>query len=352
MDWTQVPLGGRITTLVGTAVGGVTDDGRALHARLGEHLPTDPVGDIDDPMVDSVGVLGISAHDSTYVTGRGWDGRIHLWRVAPESHGGPTSPEGPMPQRREVEELELAGFPEPMWAAPVVDGKSSTALTAHLGSDGAWRLQARGLLTGAGRGAGLVGREMHLGASPDLALDFSSYAGGAVVVAGVVGDGPDPRATAWALAGTSKVSAGLAAAEWRKVALDPVPTVMSSVVRCGESTFLAGRAGDRPVVYKLWDLTFRGPMRTASVLVPPTELDPSATDGASRAVVLVDGADACLPVLLTASVDGNWLWWLGADAWHRVAAPPGRLRSASLADGLVWAHVDGGLWSLPDPVAA
>jgi hypothetical protein len=357
MGWTHVPFGGRITTLVGAAVAGVADDGRALYARLADVDAQGPAPAADDsPMVDSVGVLGISDSDSTYVTGRGWDGRVHLWCVgtAGQEPASPTQnpAEPPVEPDRAVRELELAGFPEPMWAAPIIDEKSSTALTAHLASDGEWRLQARGLLTGVGRGAGLVGRELHLGAAPDLALDYSSYAGGPAVVVGVVGDGPDPRATAWALAISPKLSRGLPMAEWRRVALDPVPTAMSSVARCGEATYLAGRDGDQPVIYKLWDLNFRGPMRTATVLAPPTELDPTASDGASKPVVLVAGAEASLPVVLTASVDGNWLWWLGPDSWFRVPAPPGRLRAASFANGQIWAHVDGGLWSLPDPIVA
>lgn len=356
MAWTHVHFGGRITALVGAAVAGVADDGRALYARLADvEEQGPPPAAHDSPMVDSVGVLGISDSDNTYVTGRGWDGRVHLWQVATTGRvtiPRPRRAESPAEPDPQVNELELAGFPEPMWAAPIVDEKSSTALTAHLGPDGEWRLQARGLLTGAGQGAGLVGRELHLGAAPDLALDYSSYAGGPAVVVGFIGDGPDPKATAWALSVSSKASRGLPMAEWRRVALDPVPTGMSSVARCGDATYLAGRVGDQPVVYKLWDLNFRGPVRTASVLAPPTELDPTAKDGASRPVVLVAGAEASLPVLLTASVDGNWLWWLGSDSWYRVPAPPGRLRAASFASGQIWAHVDGDLWSLPDPIEA
>jgi hypothetical protein len=335
MDWKKLDLGGRMTAMRGSVCAGVASDGTALIALLGEHDP--PVVTVDPLALDSFGVVGVSTGDRTWLTGRGQDGHLHLWGV--------TSPDEP----DFVSSQELDGL-EAMWAVPALDARAAFVLTAYAG-EGGWRLRAHSLAD-ARSGTPTHGAELHLGGPPDAHVSYAFGLAGPVVVAGAIGDSPEPAAAAWAVQqDRNDVFAGLG---WRRVHLAPSPCELSSVSAggAGRRTWIAGRRGDQPVVYELLDLPFRGPLRTTPVPMPAVALAPEAVDGAARPVVMVDGACAEHPVFLAATTKGNRLCWLEAGTWKAHPVPDGQLHAASAAGGRIHVLLDGSVWSISDPAAA
>ena len=124
MDWTRLEVDGRVTAIRGGVYGGVGSDGSAFLGSLGLPAP-DPLV-LDAVLVDSFGVVAVSPGEAMTFSGRGDDGRLHVWLV----HEHPDAPIEDIP-------LEASGA---AWAAPVVDVRAALLLTAHL-SDGSWRLR-------------------------------------------------------------------------------------------------------------------------------------------------------------------------------------------------------------------
>jgi hypothetical protein len=335
MDWKKLDLGGRMTAMRESVCAGVTPDGTAVIALLGDHDP--PVVTVDPLALDSCGVVGVSAGDRTWLTGRGQDGRLHLWGVT-----GPDEPDF-------VSGQALDGL-DAMWAVPVLDARAALVLTAYAG-DGGWRLRAH-TLAEARAGRAPRGGELCLAGPPDAHVSYAFRQSGPVVVAGAIGEGPAPAAAAWAVQKDhNDVFAGLG---WRRVLLAPTPCQLSSVSagRAGRRTWIAGRRHDEPVIFELLDLPFRGPLRTTAVPMPAITLAPEAVEGPARPVVVVDGAYADRPVFVAATTKGNRVCWLDGSTWKAHPVPDGHLHAASTVGGRIHVLLDGAVWSMADPAAA
>jgi hypothetical protein len=332
MDWTRLDVDGRVTALRGAACAGVTADGAAFVALLGS---AEPGVTIVEPLVlDSFGVVGLSGGDTTWLTGRGVDGQLHLWQVAAPHVLG----------ERSLAALGAA------WAAPALDGRATGLLVARLADDG-WRLQAHAVAEGA-KGGEPRGRALRLGGPPDAVLSFGFHGAGPITVAGALGDADDPAPAAW-LVDTGVDARFPESSDWRRVHLSPAPGVLSSVGvdAGGRHTWVAGRVDAKPVVYEILALPFRGLVRTTTLTLPVLTLSQSAVDGPDRPVVLVDATQGDQPVFLVATADGNRLCWNDDGTWKAHPAPDGRLRAAAHAGGRIHALIDASAWSLPDPTA-
>ena len=77
MDWTRLEVDGRVTALARGLCAGVTADGDAFVVPL--RLPHPAERTYDGLLLDSFGVLGVAQGEQTWLTGRGADGRLHLW---------------------------------------------------------------------------------------------------------------------------------------------------------------------------------------------------------------------------------------------------------------------------------
>src|SRR5215510_9879088 len=121
MDWTRLVVDGRVTALQRGICAGVTDEGTAFVAPL--RLPHARPTTYDDLLVDSFGVLAVAAGRRTWLTGRGADGRIHVWSA------DDAEPDD--------DALWLDSGP-PVWAAPVLDTDTDHLLTCYLDAGG-WR---------------------------------------------------------------------------------------------------------------------------------------------------------------------------------------------------------------------
>jgi hypothetical protein len=329
MDWTRLDVDGRVTALRGDSCAGVTADGAAFVALLGEPAPVATV--VEPLLLDSFGVVGLSGGDAPWLTGRGMDGRLHLWQVAAPHVLGDRS-------------LETVGA---AWAAPALDARATGVLVARL-ADGGWRLQALAVSeTTEGKARG---RELRLGGPPDSALAYGFHGGGPITVAGPLGDGDQPPAAAWSLE-TGVDARFPEASDWRRIHLAPAPSELSSVgvADAGRPTWVAGRVDAKPVVYEILALPFRGLVRTTTLTLPVLTLADSAVDGPDRPIVLVDATEGDQPVFLVATSGGNRLCWNAVGTWKAHPAPEGRIRAAGLAGGRIHALIDASVWSLPDP---
>src|SRR5262249_56544334 len=103
---------------------GVTAEGTAFVAPLG--LPHEGPTTYDDLLVDSFGVLGVAAGERTRLTGRGADGRLHVWSTDADGEDGdaPTT----------LDPVDA------VWAPPVHAVRTDHLLTCHVDA-GAWRLR-------------------------------------------------------------------------------------------------------------------------------------------------------------------------------------------------------------------
>ena len=114
MDWTRLEVPGRVTAVQRGLCAGVTAEGTVFTAQL--RLPHLRPTTYDDLLVDSFGVLGVAPGDETWLTGRGADGRLHLWA---SGDGGDA----------DVGAHSLDAV-DAMWAAPTQDAGTALLLTA------------------------------------------------------------------------------------------------------------------------------------------------------------------------------------------------------------------------------
>jgi hypothetical protein len=296
----------------------------------------------DDIVLDSFGVVDASWGERAWLTGRGADGRLTLFGTRPElagtQGGAVTHP------------LDGIGA---MWAAPVVDARAAHVLASDL-QDGAWRLRAYHVDAATGGGVAR-GRGFALGTEPDRSLAFSFHERGPLVVAGRIGDGPDPAPAAWTLPDLHEEPSPARDEGWRRVHLSPAPTELSSVAVARESgrIWVGGRVDVRPAVWEVLRLPFRGLVRSAPVTMPRLELDPAASEpGGGRPLVLAEDARGDQPVFAVATTRGNRLCWHDGTEWIALPAPEGPLRAACLAGGAVHLLVGASVWSVEDPTCA
>jgi hypothetical protein len=317
MDWTMLAVDGRVTALQRGICAGVTAEGTAFVAHL--RLPHERQTTYDDLLVDSFGVLAVAAGEQTRLTGRGADGRIHVWSAG---DGEPDDPPS-------LDALDA------VWAAPVPGAQADRLMTCHHDA-GAWRLRVH-----EGEAALLGGRprpaDLSLAGDPDTALVFGSHRQGPLVVAGQVGGSGPP--SAWSLTGVDG---------WRRIHLAPMPTSLTSVAasRDGRRTWVGGIADDRPVVYEVLPLPFRGRLRSTPVPVPALALTDPAP---GRALVLVDDVGGEQPVFVASLDRGNRLCWHDGTEWKALPAPDGPLRAACASGGAVHVLLGREVWSVEDP---
>ncbi len=150
---------------------------RAVIALLGVHDP--PVVSFDPLALDSFGVVGVSAGDRTWLTGRGRTVACTCWGVDPSRGAGL------------VRGQSLDGL-DAMWAAPA-STRARPSCSRRTAGEGVWRLRAHTLAEAeAGRPArGAVAVPRSGPARLPCLLPFSPA--GPLVVAGAIGDGPGAR---------------------------------------------------------------------------------------------------------------------------------------------------------------
>jgi hypothetical protein len=321
MDWTRLDVAGRVTALARGHCAGVDTDGNAFVVPL--RLPYPEVRTYDGLLLDSFGVLGVAQGEQTWLTGRGADGRLHLWSAYDD---------GSMFVPHSLDAVDAA------WAAPVLDAHSELVLSAHL-DRGAWQLRVYARET-----AILGGRpradDLTIGADPAV-VAFAFHEREPLVVAGPLGESGTPHA--WSL--------GRGETEWRRIHLGSTPDALCSVgtAQLGRLCWVAGHHEGRPVIHQVLPLPFRGLLRSAVVDVPPLELAEEALGAGVRPVVLVDQHERDLPVFVAALARGNRLCWHDGTEWKAHPAPEGRIGAACASGGAVHVLVDGVVWSLPDP---
>jgi hypothetical protein len=328
MDWTTLQVDGRVTAMRHGLAAGVGDDGDAFVVPL--RLPHPEPMHYDGLVLDSFGVLGVAPGEQTWLTGRGADGRLHLWSAYVD---------GSMFVPHSLDSVEA------MWAAPVVDGAGGWVLASRLEA-GTWRLRVFDRES-AVLGGRSLGEDLVLGGSPDAALAYGPADHGPLVVAGALGEAG--TVSAWALASVDTGPGREPGTEWRRVHLMPAPTDLCSVAAAadGRHTWVAGHVDGRLSVHAVLPLPFRGPVRSAVVSLPPVDL---VTDGpGGLPVVLVDDVPGPLPWFVAATVRGLRLCWHDGSEWKAHPVPDGRLRGATFHDGAVHVWLDGTVWSLPAP---
>jgi hypothetical protein len=322
MEWSRIEVAGRVTALARGHGAGVDADGNAFVVPL--RLPHPSVRTYDGLLLDSFGVLGVAQGEQTWLTGRGADGRLHLWSAYAD---------GSMFVPHSLEAIKA------VWAVPVLDAHAELVLSAHL-DGGEWRLRVyqreTAILGGRPQAADLT-----IGIDPGTALAFAFYEREPLVVAGPLGESGAPHA--WSLGRTD--------AEWRRIHLSPTPTALCSVGtgQLGRHCWVAGHLEGRPVIYQVLPLPFRGLLRTANVDVPSLELAEDALTAGDRPIVLVDEHERDQPVFVAALVRGNRLCWHDGTEWKAHPVPDGRVRSACTSGGAVHVLIDGAVWSMPDP---
>jgi hypothetical protein len=327
MDWTRLEVSGRVTAVQRGICAGVTAEGTVFTAQL--RLPHLRPTTYDDVLVDSFGVLGVAPGDETWLTGRGADGRLHLWAASGE--GDRTDPST-------VTGHSLHAV-DAMWAAPSLDAGTELLLSCHL-VDGAWRLRTFDRQSAISGGEPKV-RDLPVAGSPDTALVVGCPEKEPLVVAGRLGE--SGSASAWALG----------EGDWRRVHLAAAPTALTSVAYAwgGRHTWIGGVADGRAVVYELLPLPFRGPLRTAPVPMPALELV-ALPEGHGRPLIVVDDVVGDVPVVVAAMSRGNRLCWHDGTEWKALPAPDGPLRGACVSGGAVHVLVGCAVWSIEDPTSA
>lgn len=317
MDWTRLEVDGRVTALRRGLCAGVTSDGDAFIARL--RLPHPEPTTYDGLLVDSFGVLGVAPGEQTWLTGRGADGRLHLWAAYDD---------GAMFVPHSLDAIGAA------WAAPAVDGQDPVVVSCHL-DHGSWCLRVHARETAILGGRQRAG-DLALGADPSAALVIGCREGESLVVAGLLGDSGSP--TAWSLG---------AGEDWRRIHLAPAPSALTSVATSwdGRHTWVAGVADGRSAAWEVLSLPFRGLLRTAAVAIPRLEV--AAATG--RALVLVDDSATDVPTYVVATERGNRLCWSVGSEWKAHPAPDGPLQAACAAGGAVHLLVGSEVWSVEDP---
>jgi hypothetical protein len=322
MEWSRLEVAGRVTALARGFCAGVGADNHAFVVPL--RLPHTSVRTYDGLLLDSFGVLGVAQGEQTWLTGRGADGRLHLWSAYDD---------GTMFVPHSLDAIDA------VWAAPVLDAHAGLVMSVHL-DEGVWRLRVyereTAILGGRPKAADLV-----MASDPDTALAFAFYEREPLVVAGPLGESATPHA--WSLGRTD--------AQWRRIHLSPTPTVLCSVGtgQLGRHCWIAGHLDGQPVIYQVLPLPFRGLLRTARVDVPPLQLAEDALSFRDRPIVLVDGHERDLPVFVAALPRGNRLCWHDGTEWKAHPVPEGRVAAACASGGAVHVLIDGAVWSIPDP---
>ena len=320
MDWTRLEVDGRVTALARGLCAGATTDGDAFVVPL--RLPHPSPRRYDGLLLDSFGVLGVAQGEQTWLTGRGADGRLHLWSAYTD---------GSMFVPHSLDAIDA------VWATPLLDAHAGLILSSHL-DGGSWRLRVHqrehAILGGHPEAPEIVVR-----GDPDTSVAVGFYEREAVVVAGALGDEGPPHALA--LAHSEH--------EWRRIHLSPTPTALCSVAtgQFGRHTWIGGHRDGRAAVYQVLPLPFRGLLRSTAVEIPSLEL----TEGSlgERPVVLVDEMQRDTPAFVAALPRGNRLCWHDGAEWKAHPVPDGRVRSACASGGAVHVLLDGDVWSLPDP---
>ena len=322
MDWSRLEVAGRVTALARGLCAGVDADGNAFVVPL--RMPHASVRTYDGLLLDSFGVLGLAQGEQTWLTGRGADGRLHLWSAYTD---------GSMFVPHSLEAIDA------VWAAPLLDAHAGLVLSAHVAETG-WRLRVHerenAILGGHPRAADLT-----MVADPVTALAYAFYEREPLVVAGPLGDSGTPHA--WSLDRSDT--------EWRRIHISPTPSALCTVGigQLGRRCWVAGHLDGHPTIYEVLHLPFRGLLRSASVDVPPLQLADDALGGGDRPIVLVDEHERDQPVFVAALARGNRLCWHDGTEWKAHPVPEGRIRSACASGGAVHVLVDGAVWSLPDP---
>jgi hypothetical protein len=320
MDWTKLEVDGRVTALARGLCAGVTDDGDAFVVPL--RLPHPPTRTYDGLLLDSFGVLGVAQGEQTWLTGRGADGRLHLWAAYTD---------GSMFVPHSLDAIDA------VWATPLLDAHAGLILSSNL-DGGSWRLRVHqrehAILGGQPEAPDIVVR-----GDPDSSVAVGFYEREAVVVAGALGQDGTPHA----------LSLAHGEHEWRRIHLAPTPTALCSVAtgQFGRHTWIAGHSERRVVVYQVLPLPFRGLLRSSVVEVPTLELTEESLD--DRAVVLVDETERDTPSFVAALSRGNRLCWYDGTEWKAHPVPDGRVMAAGASGGAVHVLIDGAVWSLPDP---
>jgi hypothetical protein len=320
MDWTRLEVAGRVTTLARGLCAGIGADGNAFVVPL--RLPHSTARTYDGLLIDSFGVLGVAQGEQTWLTGRGADGRLHLWAAYTD---------GSMFVPHSLDAVDAA------WAAPLLDAHADQILSAVL-DGGTWRVRVhqreRAILGGQPRV-----RDLDLDGDPATRLAYSFYERESVVVAGPLGESGAAQA----------LSLGAADSDWRRIHLTPSPSALCSVAtgQFGRHTWIAGHLDGRVVVYQVLPLPFRGLLRTTNVDLPALDPAPDSLDG--RPVVLVEEAQRDSPLLIAALERGNRLCWHDGNEWKAHPVPDGRVQGACVGGGAVHVLVEGAVWSLPDP---
>jgi hypothetical protein len=322
MEWTRLEVDGRVTVLARGLCAGVGADGDAFVVPL--RLPHPTPRRYDGLQLDSFGVLGVAQGEQTWLTGRGADGRLHLWAAYTD---------GSMFVPHSLDAIDA------VWAAPLLDAHADQILSTRL-DGGSWRLSVHQR-----ESAILAGKpeadDVALGGDPATALSFAYYEREPVLVAGPLGEGGSPHA----------LSLGRTDGGWRRVHLAPRPDALCSAATAqfGRHTWVAGHRDGRAVVYQVLPLPFRGLVRSSNVEVPGLGLAPAAMANGGRPVLLVDEVQHDTPVFVAALPRGNRLCWFDGTEWKAHPVPDGRLRGACAAGGGVHVLVDDAVWSLPDP---
>jgi hypothetical protein len=323
MEWNRLDVSGRVTALAHGHCAGIDGDGHAFVAAL--RLPDPEVRTYDGLLLDSFGVLGVAHGEQTWLTGRGADGRLHLWSAYDD--GSTFVPHS----------LEAIGA---AWAAPALDAHAERVLSAHL-DERVWRLGVHDWEKAVGGGKPQAA-ELTIRTEPDSALAFAFHGREPLVIAGPLGDSGAP--SAWSLGRTD--------AEWRRIHLSPTPTVLCSVGtgQLGRHYWVAGHREGQPVIYQVLPLPFRGLLRTAIVDVPPLQLSDDALSVRDRPIVLVDEHEHDQPVFVATLPRGNRLCWHDGTEWKAYPVPEGNVRSACASGGAIHVLVDGAVWSIPAPI--
>ena len=170
MDWSRLEVAGRVTALARGYCAGVGADGDAFVVPL--RLPYPSVRTYDGLLLDSFGVLGVAQGEQTWLTGRGADGRLHLWSAYADGQHVRAALAG-----RHRRGVGRAGARRATrsWCSP-----------AHL-DGGSWRLRLYPRETAILGGRPTRPPTSPSGTDPDTALAFAFYEQEPLVVAGPLG---------------------------------------------------------------------------------------------------------------------------------------------------------------------
>ncbi|GEB14354.1 hypothetical protein GUY44_17250 [Pimelobacter simplex] len=319
MEWRRGTYPGRVTAMNGPVVAGVTDDGSGFIAGLidaGDALV------LDEIRLDADGVLAVGGIETTFLTGRDPEGTLRMWSVeefyvnAQDLAAGELDDEEPL-----IEEIEL---PEHYtWAASVATERDDFML-AMTGRAETTQVEVRVLYA---LDLPVLDQHRHP-AAPGLLGGRPVVAHRAKQPVWVVTDAGVCWSDPWLLDEMQDE------VHWSDV--DLPAGMVATYAAVGMKGWLGGWApgadGDRPVLVRHGRGT-----EPEVVPAPVTRLRPDAAG--PRVLLLEPDRLDDMPAMVTASVDGNALWFPDAaedGGWARVAVPDG--------DGPLWAAGSGAGW--------